>query len=211
MGPASYTEERHATLWDYPSRKIQLFRLKDVKLFAAFRIQAFDIRKRICRRRKKRVLLVDDSALIRRAVRPFFDSHPNVVGEAEHGREAVEKAPILQPDLVVLDLSMPVMNGLEAAPLLINILPNVWLILFTAHDGPEVEQLSRASGIHAVVPKSKAATHLIAQAEDRLRVLPASLRVLAASLLLAFVFRELQSETLLCVGDPSQGGHRNVK
>jgi two-component system nitrate/nitrite response regulator NarL len=116
---------------------------------------------------KKRVLLVDDSAEIRRAVRPLFDAHPRfeVVGEAEHGREAVEKAPKLRPDLIVLDLSMPVMNGLEAAPLLIKHLPKVWLILFTSHYLPEVEQLSRAAGIHAVVPKHKAATHLIPQAE----------------------------------------------
>jgi DNA-binding NarL/FixJ family response regulator len=116
---------------------------------------------------KKRVLLVDDSVTVRRAVRPLFDSHPNfeVCGEAEHGREAVEKAPSLRPDLIVLDLSMPVMNGLDAAPLLIKILPNVWLILFTAHDGPEVTRLSHEAGIHAVVPKSKAVTHLIAQAE----------------------------------------------
>jgi two-component system, NarL family, nitrate/nitrite response regulator NarL len=116
---------------------------------------------------KKRVFLVDDSATVRGAVRPLFDSHPNfeVCGEAEHGREAVEKAPSLRPDLILLDLSMPVMNGLEAAPLLLKILPSVWLILFTAHDGPEVSRLSRAAGIHAVVPKSKAVTHLIAQAE----------------------------------------------
>jgi DNA-binding NarL/FixJ family response regulator len=58
---------------------------------------------------------------------------------------------------------MPVMNGLEAAPLLVKILPNVWLILFTAHDGPEVHRLSRAAGIHAVIPKSNA-TDLVAQA-----------------------------------------------
>jgi DNA-binding NarL/FixJ family response regulator len=61
---------------------------------------------------------------------------------------------------------MSVMNGLEAAPLLINILPNVWLILFTVYDGPEVQRLSHAAGIHAVVPKSKAVTHLVAQAEE---------------------------------------------
>jgi hypothetical protein len=62
---------------------------------------------------KKRVLLVDDNATVCRAVRPLFDSHARfeVVGEAEHGLEAVEKAPILKPDLIVLDLSMPVMNG----------------------------------------------------------------------------------------------------
>ena len=116
---------------------------------------------------KKRVLLVDDSADIRKVVRPLFDSHPKfeVVGEAEHGREAIEKAPKLRPDIIILDLTMPLMNGLEAAPLLIKLLPHVWLILFTSHDLPEVERLSRAAGIHAVVPKDKALTHLIAQAE----------------------------------------------
>jgi CheY-like chemotaxis protein len=65
----------------------------------------------------------------------------------------------------VLDLSMPVMNGFEAARLLIKILPNVWIILFTAHEFPEVHRLLREVGIHAVVPKSKASTHLIPQAE----------------------------------------------
>jgi DNA-binding NarL/FixJ family response regulator len=116
---------------------------------------------------KKKVLLVDDSAMVRNAVRPLFDSHPKFVvcGEAEHGRDAIEKAPSLRPDLIVLDMAMPVMHGLEAAPLLIKILPHVWLILLTSHDFPELYQIARSAGIHAVVPKSKAVTHLIAQAE----------------------------------------------
>ena len=110
---------------------------------------------------------MDDNATMREAVRPLFDSHPKFVvcGEAEHGREAIEKAPSLRPDLIVIDLSMPVMNGLDAAPLLIKILPNVGLILLTTHDFPELCQLARSAGIHAVVQKSKAVTHLIAQAE----------------------------------------------
>ena len=110
---------------------------------------------------------MDDSAVVRRAVRRLFSVHPKfeVCGEAEHGREAVEKAPTLQPDLIILDLSMPVMNGLEAAPLLIKILPRVYIILFSNYYGPEVEQLSRDAGIHAVVQKSKATTHLLPQAE----------------------------------------------
>jgi DNA-binding NarL/FixJ family response regulator len=116
---------------------------------------------------RKKVLLVDDNATIREAVRPLLDSHPKFVvcGEAEHGREAIEKALSLRPDLIVIDMSMPVMNGLDAAPLLIKILPNVWLILLTTHDFPELCQLARSAGIHAVVQKSKAVTHLIAQAE----------------------------------------------
>jgi CheY-like chemotaxis protein len=118
--------------------------------------------------KKKMVLVVDDSRKIRNVVRLLFDSHPDfeVCGEAEHGREAVEKALRLKPDLIVLDLSMPVMSGLEAAPLLVKILPRVWLILLTSHSLPELERLSQAAGIHAIVPKHKAATHLIAQAEE---------------------------------------------
>jgi DNA-binding NarL/FixJ family response regulator len=116
---------------------------------------------------KKRVLLVDDNATIRKAVRPLFDSHPRFVvcGEAEHGREAIEKAPSLRPDLIVLDLVMPEMNGLEAAPQLIKILPHVWLILFTSHDWPELYQAARSAGIHAVVLKDTASARLIAQAK----------------------------------------------
>src|SRR6478752_3731837 len=106
--------------------------------------------------RKKRVLLVDDNAVVRMAVRRLFTSHPKfeVCGEASHGREAVEKAPSLRPDLIVLDLSMPVMNGLETAKLLSKILPDAWIILLTSHEFPEVHRLLREVGIHSVVPKS---------------------------------------------------------
>ena len=116
---------------------------------------------------KNRVLLVDDNAVVRLAVRRLFTVHPKfeVCGEAEHGREAVEKAPTLRPDLIVLDLAMPVMNGLEAAPLLIKILPRVYIILFSNHNGPQVERLSRDAGIHAVVHKSNVTTDLLPQAE----------------------------------------------
>jgi two-component system, NarL family, nitrate/nitrite response regulator NarL len=117
---------------------------------------------------KAKVFLVDDNADVRRAVFLLFDLHPKfeICGEAAHGREAVEKVPSLRPDLIILDLSMPVMDGLEAAPLLIKLLPNVWIILLTAHEMPEVHKASQKAGIHAVVPKSKASTHLIPQAES---------------------------------------------
>jgi DNA-binding NarL/FixJ family response regulator len=123
---------------------------------------------------KARVFLVDDNADIRRAVTRLFHVHPSfeVVGEAEHGREAIDKAPPLRPDLIVLDLSMPVMNGFEAAKMLRKSLPDAWIILLTAHEFPEVQRLLRESGIHAVVPKSQASTHLIPQAESL--VYPAS-------------------------------------
>jgi DNA-binding NarL/FixJ family response regulator len=56
------------------------------------------------------------------------------------------------------------MDGLEAAPLLMKLLPHVCIILFTSHEDADVHRLSRQVGIHAVVPKSKAATHLVSQA-----------------------------------------------
>lgn len=115
----------------------------------------------------KRILLVDYNRTVRFAVRRLFASRSDftVVGEAENGREAIDKAQELKPDLIVLDLAMPVMNGLDAAPTLKKLLPDTRLILLTAHNGPEVERLSRAAGIHAIVPKSQAAAKLIEQAQ----------------------------------------------
>jgi DNA-binding NarL/FixJ family response regulator len=115
---------------------------------------------------KKRVLLVDDNPAVRAMVRQLFEAHPGfeVAGEAKNGRDGVAEARNLKPDLVVLDLAMPVMNGLDAAPLLRKEVPGALLILFTAHEGREVERLARAVGIHAVVSKTQAASKLVAQA-----------------------------------------------
>ena len=111
----------------------------------------------------KRVLLVDDNAVVRSFVRQLFELQPDfeISGEAENGRDAVEKAERLKPDLIILDLIMPVMTGLEAAPLLRQLLPDTRIILFTQQEGSEVERLARAAGIDAVVSKSQAASELV--------------------------------------------------
>jgi len=115
----------------------------------------------------KRVLLVDDSAIMRSMVRRLFESQPGfeVSGEAENGQEAIEKAANLKPDLIILDLVMSVMTGLDAAPVLRKMLPATLLILFTVHESREVAKLALAAGIHAVVPKTQAAAKLITQAQ----------------------------------------------
>jgi chemotaxis response regulator CheB len=81
----------------------------------------------------KMVLVVDDSRWIRERLRNVFDSAEGfeVCGEAGNGREGVEKAEQLHPDLIILDLSMPVMNGIDAARILHRILPSVPVILFS--------------------------------------------------------------------------------
>jgi DNA-binding NarL/FixJ family response regulator len=111
----------------------------------------------------KFVLLVDDDELMRKALRTLFESEPNfdVIGEAEHGQEAIEKAELLKPDLIILDFSMPVMNGLEAAPILLNKLPTVVLVLVTNYASYAMSAPAREAGIHAVVPKHQASTHLM--------------------------------------------------
>jgi DNA-binding NarL/FixJ family response regulator len=109
-------------------------------------------------------------------VRRLFEPNPKfeVCGEAVNGIEALKKAPSLRPDLIIiiLDLSMPEMNGLEAAPSLIKILPQRVDRTLTAHEFPEVHRLLAEAGIHALVPKSKVSTDLVAQAE--LLVYPAT-------------------------------------
>ena len=73
----------------------------------------------------KLVLVVDDNAVIRHALCEVFTSEEgfDVCGEAENGRDAIEKAQALQPDLIVMDLSMPVMNGIDAAHALKTLMP----------------------------------------------------------------------------------------
>jgi DNA-binding NarL/FixJ family response regulator len=118
----------------------------------------------------KRVLLVDDNAVVRFFVRQLFESQPDfeISGEAENGTDAVEKAGTLKPDLIILDLIMPVMNGLDAAPLLKKLLPDTLIILFTQQEGVEVERLAQAAGIDAVVSKSQAASELVLKAQAML-------------------------------------------
>ncbi len=101
------------------------------------------------------VLVVDDSPLMRRMVCDVLESESGfkIVGEAENGREAIQKAKRLQPDLVILDLGMPVMNGLEAASAIKRAVSDVRVILFTLYGDPDVERTARSVGVDAVISK----------------------------------------------------------
>src|SRR3979411_741294 len=84
------------------------------------------------------VLVVDDNPLVRQAVCELFtrEGDFDVCGEAENGRDAIEKAQLLRPNLIVTDLSMPVMNGLEETRALKKLIPAVPVIIFTSHSDP---------------------------------------------------------------------------
>src|SRR5438270_7332973 len=114
----------------------------------------------------KTVVIVDDNALIRQALCEMFKREADfeVRGEAENGREAIQKAQELRPDLIVMDLSMPVMNGIEAARVLRGMMPTVPLIIFSEYSDVFSEREATSAGVSALVPKSKHVSMLVGKA-----------------------------------------------
>ena len=112
------------------------------------------------------VIIVDDSRAIRKALHKTFTAEGDfwVCGEAENGRDAVEKAQRLHPDLIVTDLAMPVMNGLAEARLLKQLMPAVPVIIYTLYSSPSLEKEARLAGASAVVSKSETVATLISEA-----------------------------------------------
>lgn len=113
---------------------------------------------------KIKVLVVDDHAIVREGVRMILAKEPDleVVGEASDGQEALERAKQLQPDVVVMDISMPGMGGIEATQTLRTTLPAVQVLALTMHeDETYVFQLLRA-GAAGYVLKRAAAQDLVA-------------------------------------------------
>jgi two-component system nitrate/nitrite response regulator NarL len=104
-----------------------------------------------------KVLIVDDNSAIRGAVRNLLESDPTfqVCGEAENGREAIQKTAELRPELVIMDLAMPVLNGLDAARGTGEIKQTIPIILFSGHSDLLTLAEARSVGIAALVPKSE--------------------------------------------------------
>jgi DNA-binding NarL/FixJ family response regulator len=102
----------------------------------------------------KQVLIADDSKQVRSILTKFLQAQTNinVCGEAANGFEAVEQAKKLQPDLILLDLAMPKMNGAEAASVLKRLMPNVPIIVFTMYS-ETIARLASAIGVDMVLSK----------------------------------------------------------
>ena len=104
----------------------------------------------------KRILIVDDSVHVRNVLRMLFLSEGpeiEICGEAVDALDAIEKAMLLVPDLVLLDLAMPEMNGAEAASILKKNMPNIRIILFTMYSENIGMALTSAAGVDVVLSK----------------------------------------------------------
>lgn len=104
-----------------------------------------------------RILIADDHDGVRKRLREALEVHPGweVSGEASTGLEAVQKAQELHPDLIVLDLSMPVMDGLHAASQISSANPHIAIILFTNHLSSTLEAEAYKVGICRVLSKDR--------------------------------------------------------
>jgi DNA-binding NarL/FixJ family response regulator len=116
------------------------------------------------------ILIADDSLFIREALFNVFEREEDfdVCGEAKNGKEAIEKARELHPDLILLDLSMQVMNGLDATRVLKRLMPEVPVIMFSASSGPSTENEARSAGASALVSKFEHVSVLLGKARSAL-------------------------------------------
>jgi len=111
-----------------------------------------------------RIMLVDDHPIVRQGLKTLLEGHSGweVIGEAADGAEAVEKAKNLSPDVMVLDVTMPRMNGLEACRVLRQQCPGLEILFVTQHDSPQMMREALEAGARGYVVKSNAARDLLA-------------------------------------------------
>ena len=118
----------------------------------------------------KSILLIEDSEFERFTIRAALEGLTNyrICGEASNGAEGVKKAGELKPDLVIMDLAMPLMNGLEAATLLKNAMPGVPIIMLTLYAEQLHKPMSPAFGVATVLSKSDGLAPLLETVEQLL-------------------------------------------
>jgi DNA-binding NarL/FixJ family response regulator len=117
-----------------------------------------------------RILIADDSPFVRRAIRLLLEANPGwqVCGEAGNGQEALDSAMKLSPDIMILDLVMPVMDGLQAARKMAVIAPKIPTVMLTMHASPQLSAEASQAGIQSVLSKSESHA-LVSTIEELLR------------------------------------------
>lgn len=114
-----------------------------------------------------RILIADDKTALREKVRALLESFPGwrVVGEAVDGREAVQKAGQLKPDVVILDYSMPELDGISAIPMIRNAAPQTEIVVLTVNDAPFTVRRALDAGARGYVVKTEIIRNLVPAVE----------------------------------------------
>lgn len=114
-----------------------------------------------------RILIADDHEVARKGIRSLLESHAGweVCGEATDGREAVECATKMKPDVLSLDIGMPYLNGLDAARQILAIIPDARILILTVHDSEQIVREVLAAGARGFLLKSDAGRDLVAAVE----------------------------------------------
>jgi two-component system, NarL family, sensor kinase len=117
---------------------------------------------------KKRILIADDHEMLRRGVRNTLQTELDleICGEAVDGQDVVDKVKALQPDLVILDINMPVLNGLVAVRQILRHRPQTKVLVFSVHDSDQTVQEVHAAGAHGFISKGKDAQDLLRVVRD---------------------------------------------
>jgi two-component system, NarL family, response regulator NreC len=123
-----------------------------------------------------RILIADDNPLVRSGVRILVEGHGGwtVCGEAGDGIEAIEQAVSLKPDLVLLDISMPHLDGLDAAPVMHEKVPRLGIIILTLHQSIDLARVAASIGAWGYITKSLISTDLLPTIEAFESAMPAS-------------------------------------
>src|SRR3954452_24332142 len=116
--------------------------------------------------RRPRVLLADDHRLVREAFARLLESECDVVGAVADGRALLDAAPDLRPDIVVLDIAMPSLNGLDAARQLKRLMPGVKIIFLTVSEDPDLAAEAFRAGASGFLLKNSAASELLKSIQE---------------------------------------------
>jgi DNA-binding NarL/FixJ family response regulator len=118
-----------------------------------------------------RVLVADDHEIIRKGVCAILSSRGDieVCGEAQNGKEAVQKANELKPDLIILDITMPALNGFDTALKIRSTLPDVPILILSMHDSSTFRLACKRGGAQGYVSKTRAAEHLLRAVDSLIR------------------------------------------
>ena len=110
-----------------------------------------------------RVLIADDHEVVRRGIRTILEGHPDlkVIGEAANGEEVLQRTLELLPDLIIIDVGMPLLNGLTAAEMIKKVRPETSIVVFTMYDSDGMARVANDLGLNGFVTKTEGTAALL--------------------------------------------------